>query len=108
MAHVMDGPPYNEFDKATNALNSVNKLDQWAQNMTAQMAQLIGKLASDLNPKNLRYLFYLVTPNETIYDNVEDVPNILEPVTLSDSSPYLCNFHDFTAQVIFMDSWIFE
>ncbi|EYC16888.1 hypothetical protein Y032_0032g2549 [Ancylostoma ceylanicum] len=45
------------------------------------MASIFNKLASDLNPHNLRYLFYLVTPNETTYNTVEEIPNILEPAT---------------------------
>lgn len=44
------------------------------------MTSILNKLASDLNPNNLRYLFYLVTPNETTYATVEEIPNIIEPV----------------------------
>ncbi|KAK5981806.1 hypothetical protein GCK32_000331 [Trichostrongylus colubriformis] len=43
------------------------------------MSNFVHKLATDLNPNNLRYLFYMVTPNETIYERVEDVPKFLEP-----------------------------
>ncbi|XGW11862.1 hypothetical protein V3C99_012937 [Haemonchus contortus] len=46
-----------------------------------EMSNLLYKLSSDLNPLNLRYLFYLVTPNETIYPTVEEIPNFLEPAT---------------------------
>ncbi|KAK6044443.1 fatty acid hydroxylase family protein, partial [Cooperia oncophora] len=35
----------------------------------------VAKILSDLNPYNLRYLIYMVTPNETIYTNVDDIPN---------------------------------
>ncbi|KAK5977495.1 hypothetical protein GCK32_002201 [Trichostrongylus colubriformis] len=45
------------------------------------MSNVVHKLATDLNPYNLRYLFYMVTPNETIYERVEDIPKFLEPAT---------------------------
>ncbi|WKX95517.1 hypothetical protein Q1695_012180 [Nippostrongylus brasiliensis] len=45
------------------------------------MSGLLNKLASDLSPNNLRYLFYMVTPNETTFESVEDIPDILKPAT---------------------------
>ncbi|KAK6734097.1 hypothetical protein RB195_017708 [Necator americanus] len=45
------------------------------------MESLSNKLLSDLNPYNLRYLFYLVTPNETTFETVEEIPNIIEPAS---------------------------
>ncbi|CAI4227458.1 unnamed protein product [Auanema sp. JU1783] len=33
------------------------------------------RIINGLHPNNLRYLFYLVTPNETIYSTMEEVPN---------------------------------
>ncbi|CAJ0589740.1 unnamed protein product [Cylicocyclus nassatus] len=38
---------------------------------------VLNKTTSDLNPNNLRYMFYFVTPNETIYNNDEEVPHYL-------------------------------
>ncbi|KAK6055096.1 fatty acid hydroxylase family protein [Cooperia oncophora] len=41
---------------------------------------VLEKLASDIVPTNIRYLFYMVTPNETLYTKIEDIPNyFLEP-----------------------------
>ncbi|CAJ0608584.1 unnamed protein product [Cylicocyclus nassatus] len=45
------------------------------------MQFILRKLAYDLNPNNLRYLFYMVTPNETTYESMEKVPNFLESTT---------------------------
>ncbi|CAJ0958529.1 unnamed protein product, partial [Mesorhabditis belari] len=40
---------------------------------------VLERLAADLHPTNLRPLFYLVTPNETMhYKSIEEVPNLLE------------------------------
>uniref|UniRef100_A0A914DSI4 Fatty acid hydroxylase domain-containing protein n=1 Tax=Acrobeloides nanus TaxID=290746 RepID=A0A914DSI4_9BILA len=42
------------------------------------MVSPIKRFINDLNPTNLRYLFYLVTPNETTYYRVEDVPQFID------------------------------
>lgn len=41
---------------------------------------VLERLIRDLHPTNLRYLFYLVTPNETTYYRIEDVPQFTERV----------------------------
>ncbi|KAK6040585.1 hypothetical protein COOONC_21910 [Cooperia oncophora] len=44
------------------------------------MSDIFAKILSDLHPYNIRYLFYMVTPNETIYTNADDIPNFyLDP-----------------------------
>lgn len=38
------------------------------------------KVLRDLNPSNLRYLLYLVTPNETTFETMDDIPNYIDMV----------------------------
>uniref|UniRef100_A0AC35G608 Fatty acid hydroxylase domain-containing protein n=1 Tax=Panagrolaimus sp. PS1159 TaxID=55785 RepID=A0AC35G608_9BILA len=42
------------------------------------MASVFEKLQNELTFKNLRTMFYIVTPNETTYSRVEDVPDYFE------------------------------
>lgn len=46
------------------------------------MSEAIKKFTDDLSLTNFRYLFYLVTPNETTYYRIEDVPHFTERVSL--------------------------
>lgn len=51
-----------------------------------KMEALLERLA-DLHPDNLRYLFYLVTPAETTFANIED--DYMEKVRIALASPTL-------------------
>ena len=70
------------------------------------MAALLKTFQNDLTFKNLRTFFYLVTPNETTFEKVEDVPDYLEQVGSPNAGTKTKYFEILGASMVFAFSFI--